>query len=232
MPACCRLQSCLPRPALPAAAQEMAPHRAVYSVVTAGAWQAGRRRARHLRLRTQADLRRLRHQPAPAARDSRAARHGGERAAVADDREPRRPKLQLRASHRRPNGKQTSLMKGDALLDDDGSGQAHFSEPEGQTVALPVGTLFPIAIARAHDPPRQGGRRRLRRAVLLRREGQAAAVGQHRDRQGAQAPGRREDPRGRRAARRRPLRGSTTAPASSKPIPRARSRRRANPPSR
>jgi EipB-like len=33
-------------------------------------------------------------------------------------------------------------------LGDDGSGQAHFADPEGQTVALPVGTLFPVAIAR------------------------------------------------------------------------------------
>ena len=46
------------------------------------------------------------------------------------------------------NGKQTSLFKGDALLD--GSiGQARFGEPEGQTVALPAETLFPVAISRA-----------------------------------------------------------------------------------
>ena len=46
------------------------------------------------------------------------------------------------------DGRQTSLLKGDALLGDDGSGQARFTDPEGQTVALPAGTLFPVAIAR------------------------------------------------------------------------------------
>jgi hypothetical protein len=45
-------------------------------------------------------------------------------------------------------GKQTSLVKGEALLGDDGRGEARFSDPEGQTVALPGGTLFPVAIAR------------------------------------------------------------------------------------
>src|SRR6266851_2817043 len=55
----------------------------------------------------------------------------------------------LRFEHRSTtDGRETSLVKGDALLGDDGSGQARFSEPEGQTVALPVGTLFPVAIAR------------------------------------------------------------------------------------
>jgi hypothetical protein len=39
-------------------------------------------------------------------------------------------------------------MKGEALLGDDGKGEARFTEPEGQTVALPAGTLFPAAIAR------------------------------------------------------------------------------------
>lgn len=47
------------------------------------------------------------------------------------------------------NGKQTSFVKGDATLDDDGRGQSRFSEPEGQSVALPAGTLFPVAVTRA-----------------------------------------------------------------------------------
>jgi hypothetical protein len=46
-------------------------------------------------------------------------------------------------------GKDTDVMKGEATLDDSGSGQARFTEPAGQSVALPAGTLFPIAIARA-----------------------------------------------------------------------------------
>ena len=58
------------------------------------------------------------------------------------------------------NGKQTSLVRGEAVLDDKGLGQAHFSEPEGQTAALPAGTMFPIAIARAtarHAKDNDGG---------------------------------------------------------------------------
>jgi hypothetical protein len=47
------------------------------------------------------------------------------------------------------NGKQVSLVKGDAVLDDKGAGQAHFSDPEGKSQVLPAGTLFPMAIARA-----------------------------------------------------------------------------------
>ena len=89
------------------------------------------------------------------------------------------------------------------------------------------------AVPRRHrardDPPGQGRRGRLRRAVLLRREGEAAAVGQHRDRQGAQAAGRREDPRGRRAAGRGPH--ADLLPRRLLRCPKA-TRRRASPPSR
>jgi hypothetical protein len=46
------------------------------------------------------------------------------------------------------NGKPASLLKGDATLSDDGRGQALFGEPEGQSVALPKGTLFPNAMTR------------------------------------------------------------------------------------
>jgi hypothetical protein len=41
-----------------------------------------------------------------------------------------------------------SLFKGEASLGDGDSGEARFTDPEGQTVALPAGTLFPTAIAR------------------------------------------------------------------------------------
>jgi hypothetical protein len=51
--------------------------------------------------------------------------------------------------HNIVNGRETGVVKGEAVLDDKGSGQAHFSNPEGQSTALPAGTLFPIAIARA-----------------------------------------------------------------------------------
>jgi hypothetical protein len=47
------------------------------------------------------------------------------------------------------NGRLASQFKGEATLDADGRGQAHYNEPEGQSVALPAGTMFPIALARA-----------------------------------------------------------------------------------
>jgi hypothetical protein len=46
------------------------------------------------------------------------------------------------------NGRQTSLVRGDATLREDGRGEAHFSEPDGQSVTLPAGTMFPIAMTR------------------------------------------------------------------------------------
>ena len=39
--------------------------------------------------------------------------------------------------------------QGEATIGDDGIGEARFTDPENQTVALPKGTLFPVAIARA-----------------------------------------------------------------------------------
>ncbi len=58
------------------------------------------------------------------------------------------------------NGRPTTTVKGEAILDDKGAGQAHFSEPQGQSVVLPAGTLFPMAINRAtiqHAKAADGG---------------------------------------------------------------------------
>ena len=46
-------------------------------------------------------------------------------------------------------GRRASVVKGEATLGDDGSGEARFSDPEGQSVRLPAGTYFPSAILRA-----------------------------------------------------------------------------------
>ena len=61
-------------------------------------------------------------------------------------------------------------------MSDDGTGQARFTDPEGQTVALPKGTLFPGRHCARHHPCRQGRRKRPRCPVLLRRQGEAAAA--------------------------------------------------------
>jgi hypothetical protein len=47
------------------------------------------------------------------------------------------------------NGRQTSLVRGDATLGEAGQGRARFSDPDGQSVALPPSTLFPMAMTRA-----------------------------------------------------------------------------------
>jgi len=51
--------------------------------------------------------------------------------------------------HSTANGREVSVTKGDATLDADGRGESRFTDPEGQSVALPTGTMFPMAISRA-----------------------------------------------------------------------------------
>jgi EipB-like len=129
----------LAAPALPAAAQDMAPHRAVYSVVTLdhgkpGDGVPGTCDGYIVNQRLRLEL------PGP-----RGMVVSEQMSQMTESRDGKK----LRFEHRSTtDGRETSLIKGDALLGDDGSGQAHFSDPEGQTVALPVGTLFPVAIAR------------------------------------------------------------------------------------
>jgi hypothetical protein len=132
--------------AAPAQAQDLAPHRAVYSVITLEhgkpSGEPPGTYAYELKLTCDGYVvnQRLRLEVA------------GPRAAVANEQQSQmtesRDGKMLRFEHRTTtNGRQTSLVKGEALLDDGGAGQARFAEPEGQTVALPAGTLFPVAIA-------------------------------------------------------------------------------------
>lgn len=134
--------------AVPSGAQEFAPHRAVYAVTglekgkptteTPGTY------AYEIRLTCDGYVinQRLRLEAA------------GQRGTVVSEQQSQMTESKdgkkLRFEHRSlQNDRQTALIKGEALLGDDGSGQASFSDPEGQTVALPAGTLFPVAIARA-----------------------------------------------------------------------------------
>jgi hypothetical protein len=132
----------------PVLAQDFAPHRAVYSVTTLERGKPGNGApgtyAYELRLTCDGYVinQRLRLEVA------------GPRAAVVSEQQSQmtesRDGRKLRFEHRTTTGggRQTNVVKGEALLGDDRSGQARFTEPEGQTVALPVGTLFPVAIAR------------------------------------------------------------------------------------
>ena len=132
--------------ALPAAAQELVPHRAVYSVTTLergkpngeppGTYayeikQTCEGYVVHQRLRLEL----------PGARGNVESEQQSQMTESRDGKK-------LRFEHTNSSGRQSNVVKGEALLGDDRSGEARFSDPEGQSVALPAGTLFPLAIAR------------------------------------------------------------------------------------
>ena len=131
---------------MPAAAQELAPHRAIYSVNTL---ERGKPNgdppgtyAYELKLTCEGYVvhQRLRLETT------------GPRGLVASEQQSQmtetRDGKKLRFEHINSSGRQSNVVKGEALLGDDRRGEARFSDPEGQSVALPVGTLFPLAIAR------------------------------------------------------------------------------------
>lgn len=133
--------------AAPAAAQDFAPHRAVYSVTTLDHGKPGDgvpgTYAYEIRLTCDGYIvnQRLRLEGI------------GPRGPVVNEQLSQmtesRDGKKLHFEHRTTTGgRETGVVKGEALLGDDGSGQARFAEPEGQTVLLPAGTLFPVAIAR------------------------------------------------------------------------------------
>lgn len=131
----------------PASAQEIAPHRAAYTVV---ALERGKPSAAtpgtyayELRLTCEGYVinQRLRLEVSSA--------HG----AVANEQQSQmtesRDGKRLRFEHRTTtSSRQSTVFKGEATLGDDGRGEARFAEPAGQTVALPVRTMFPVAISR------------------------------------------------------------------------------------
>lgn len=131
----------------PASAQDFVPHRAVYAItaIEKGKPGSGSSGTYAYELRLTCDgyvvNQRLRLEAA-GGRDTAASEQQSQ---ITESRDARK----LRFEHRTTTGgKQTSLVKGEATLGDDGKGEARFADPEGQTVALPVGTLFPVAIAR------------------------------------------------------------------------------------
>jgi hypothetical protein len=134
--------------AFPATAQDFAPHRAVYAVSPLEQGRPGGGAlgtyAYELRLTCEGYVvnQRLRLE----LEGARKAIVSEQQSQLSESRDGRK----LRFEHRSiTDGKVTSHVKGEASLDDNGRGQSLFSEPEGQSVALPAGTLFPIAIARA-----------------------------------------------------------------------------------
>ncbi|HTR83107.1 MAG TPA: DUF1849 family protein [Reyranella sp.] len=144
---------------LPAAAQEMQPHRAAYDVFLLdhgkpGASSSG---SYAFELKATCDSYIIYQRMRLDIDGGRQSVVSEQQSQMTESRDGRKLSFEHRAT---ANGRTSSLVKGEALLEQDGSGQARFSEPSGQTVALPAGTLFPMAIARAtvkHAQASDGG---------------------------------------------------------------------------
>jgi hypothetical protein len=134
--------------AAPAAAQEMQPHRAAYDVTVLdhgkpGADSAG---SYAFELKLTCDSYAITQRMRLTVDGGRNSVVSEELSQMTESRDGRKLHFE---HHSTANGRQVSQFKGDATLDDSGMGEARFSDPEGQSVALPAGTMFPIAITRA-----------------------------------------------------------------------------------
>jgi hypothetical protein len=136
--------------ALPAAAQDLQPHRAIYAVTmfekgrTGTGTGAPGTYAFELKQTCEGYL--INQRMRLEFEGSKGAVVSEQTSQMAESRDGRTLRFE---HHSSANGKETSLMRGDASLGDEGRGQSLFSEPEGQSVTLPKGTLFPNAMMRA-----------------------------------------------------------------------------------
>jgi hypothetical protein len=128
----------------PLAAQDMASHRAVYEVTTLdrGKPGSGPSGTYAYELRQTCDggyviTQRMRLEESGSGAEQQSQ--------MTESRDGTKLKFEHRTT---VGGRQTDLVKGEATLEKDGPGEARFSDPAGQTVALPAGTLLPVAIAR------------------------------------------------------------------------------------
>jgi hypothetical protein len=134
--------------ALPAAAQDFAPHRAVYAVsaLERGKPGTGTTGTYAFELRLTCDGYVVNQRLRLEAAGPRAAVASEQQSQMTESRDGKKLKFEHRTTTN--GGRQSSIVKGEALIGDDGKGEARFTDPEGQTVALPPNTLFPVAIAR------------------------------------------------------------------------------------
>ena len=134
--------------ALPAPAQDLQPHRAVYAVtmLEKGKVGIGAPGTYAFELKQTCEGYVINQRMRLEVDGAKGQAVSEQNSQMTESRDGRK----LRFEHRSTvNGKATSFHRGDAGLDDDGRGQSLFSEPEGQSVALPNGTLFPNALTRA-----------------------------------------------------------------------------------
>lgn len=145
--------------ALPAAAQELQPHRAVYTVsmLEKGKPGMGPPGTYAFELKQTCEGYVINQRMRLEVEGSKGSVVSEQTSTMTESGDGRKLHFE---HHSAANGKQTSLLRGDATLDADGRGQSSFSEPEGQSVALPRGTLFPNALTRAtiqHAKAEDGG---------------------------------------------------------------------------
>lgn len=133
--------------ALPAAAQELQPHRAIYTVSMLEKGKAGVGAPGHyaFELKQTCDGYVIQQRMRLEVEGAKGSAVSEQTSQMTESRDGRKLKFEHRSTL---NGKTTSVMKGDASLDDSGGGQSLFGEPEGQSVALPKGTMFPNAMNR------------------------------------------------------------------------------------
>jgi hypothetical protein len=145
--------------AVPAAAQELQPHRAVYAVsmLEKGKPGMGAPGTYAFEIKQTCDGYVINQRMRLEVEGAKGSVVSEQTSTMTESKDGRKLKFE---HHSTANGKQTSLLRGDATLDDDGRGQSRFSEPEGQSVAMPKGTLFPNAMTRAtiqHAKAEDGG---------------------------------------------------------------------------
>jgi hypothetical protein len=133
--------------AVPLSAQDLAPHRAAYSVAMLDHGKPGGNAGTYAyELKVTCDGYVMNQRLRLEVEGGRSAVVTEQQSQMTESKDGRRLQFDHKSS---ANGKVTSQWKGEASLSDDGTGQARYSEPEGQTVALPAGTMFPAALTRA-----------------------------------------------------------------------------------
>jgi hypothetical protein len=134
--------------ALPAEAQDIQPHRAVYTalVLEKGKPGGGPPGTYAFELKTTCDAYVLNQRMRLEIEGPRGAVVSEQQSQMTESRDGKKLYFEHRST---VNGRPAAQFKGEAVLDNDGRGQARYNEPEGQTVALPAGTMFPIALTRA-----------------------------------------------------------------------------------
>ena len=145
--------------ALPATAQELQPHRAIYTVSMLEKGKPGGGAPGHyaFELKQTCEGYVINQRMRLEVEGAKGQAVSEQTSQMTESRDGRKLKFE---HHATVNGKASSFLKGEASLDDDGHGQALFSDPEGQSVALPKGTLFPNALTRAtiqHAKASDGG---------------------------------------------------------------------------